>query len=480
LEDLATEPDEDITEFLAVEDEVPAAAWGEYAPEVEAAEDGTPDDPLEGMTDDEIAYAQAHGQLTGEQELAWLKRQAARLAEARAGEEAVEEMAAQDVAPAQPAEALPDWLQGMRPDESGTVDEGELAVAEAETGAESFDWIEDLGEGDVLETEDLSAPSAELTLEGDLSTLWPAEDESEGAAEALPLVESELEAFLNQGLVPEETDPLAEALDAEYERELAGDESEPEWYAQAVETVSLEGAGAPAAEIAELEAEAVLAEAAVVEDMPDWLLPRSETEAVAAAASEGVAESLDWLAETADEAAIATGEAVPDWLVEEAGVEAAVDVEQGWLDALEQHQDEGEVDWLAEEPRVPEPAVARSVPAARVEQEIAPRVEPRPIPAGELFETYKGNLDQNPDDHVSRLALARALRTNREVIASLDQYETLIESSQLLQDVTDDLSSVVEEQTEMPRAHRLLGDVFVRRGMLREALDAYRSALDQL
>jgi predicted negative regulator of RcsB-dependent stress response len=63
---------------------------------------------------------------------------------------------------------------------------------------------------------------------------------------------------------------------------------------------------------------------------------------------------------------------------------------------------------------------------------------------------------------------------------SLEQYETLIDSAQLLPDVSDDLSSLSQDYPEVPRVRRLLGDVFMRRGMLQEALNAYRSALEQL
>ncbi len=490
LEDLATEPEEGISEYLAVEDEEFAEAASE--PEMasaEALQRATSTDVLAGMTDEEIAYAQAHGELTGEQELEWLKRQAARLAEVRAGDEAeVEETSVEDVAPAEPAEALPDWLQGMRPEDSEVEGDISEALSVPDSGMESFDWADELGAVEALDSEGASGPSSELTLEGDLESLWPTESEVGGPAEDLSFAESELEAFLEQGLTTDEIDPLAEALDAEYERELTGDETEPEWYTEAVEAAAQEPVAQPE-ETPEAEAtdEAVLSEALLVDDMPDWLLSGNESEAVSEEDLAAEPAAPDWLQETGDEAAVTADEAMPDWLAGDydsaPGSEGVGDQEPDWLNAFDQPQNEGDMSWLSEDTEVPasEPvAEAPAVPPAKVEREIAPRAEAQPIPAGELFETYKGNLEQNPEDHVSRLALARALRTNREVVASLDQYESLIESAQLLQDVTDDLSGLVDEQTDMPRAHRLLGDVYVRRGMLRDALDAYRNALDQL
>ena len=491
LEDLATEPEEGISEFLVVEDEDFDSPETAPAPEIGIAEipqEAVSTDLLAGMTDEEIAYAQAHGELTGEQELEWLKQQAARLAEARAGEETeVEESVVEDVAPAQPVDALPDWLQGMRPEDSEIEGEISEILSMSESGMESFDWADELGDADALESEGASVPSAELTLEGDLETLWPNESEADSTTEGMPLVESELEAFLDQGLATGEVDPLAEALDAEYERGLVGDETEPEWYTQAVEIVSQEPTMPLEETPVDLTAdETVLSEASLVDDMPDWLLARDEAESVVEGEQTAEPTAPDWLQETDESAPVAAGEAVPDWLAGDydsaPGSAGVGDEEPDWLNAFDQPQDEGDMSWLSTDAQTPapEPIAETPVPAARVEQEIAPRAEPQPIPAGELFETYRSNLEQNSEDHVSRLALARALRTNREVVASLDQYESLIESAQLLQDVTDDLSVLVEEQTEMPRAHRLLGDVYVRRGMLRDALDAYRSALDQL
>jgi hypothetical protein len=60
--------------------------------------------------------------------------------------------------------------------------------------------------------------------------------------------------------------------------------------------------------------------------------------------------------------------------------------------------------------------------------------------AREFFGQYRQRLEQNPNDHATRLALARALRTSHELEASLDQYEALIEVAQLLPDIGTDLS----------------------------------------
>jgi tetratricopeptide (TPR) repeat protein len=127
---------------------------------------------------------------------------------------------------------------------------------------------------------------------------------------------------------------------------------------------------------------------------------------------------------------------------------------------------------------VPVPAPVQ--PTAAVEPEIRKPAPVQPVVQGERLEKISRRLQADPNDHASRLAFARALRDGQQVAPSLDQYESLIESAQLLEDVTNDLGSLAEAQPDTARVRRLLGDAHMRRGMLQEALDAYRSALEQL
>jgi cytochrome c-type biogenesis protein CcmH/NrfG len=63
---------------------------------------------------------------------------------------------------------------------------------------------------------------------------------------------------------------------------------------------------------------------------------------------------------------------------------------------------------------------------------------------------------------------------------SLAHFEPLINASYELETVIGELTKVVAAQAKSPRARRLLGDAYMRRGDLQKALDTYRSALDQL
>jgi tetratricopeptide (TPR) repeat protein len=226
--------------------------------------------------------------------------------------------------------------------------------------------------------------------------------------------------------------------------------------------------------------------------MPDWLVEKGEEAGVAAV---GEGDIPSWLQGTGEEPAAVMAD-IPSWLTEGLGEQEPV-AEAG-----------AAPDWLSEFDRMPqetpEPQAAAAIepePAAAPEEQpglLPVKAEEPPargamaepavpasaklesIPEGELFDEYRRRLQEDPNDHPNRLALARALRTSQELTSSLNQYETLLEASQLLQDVSDDLVSMVGDHPDVPRVRRLLGDAFMRSGMLQEALDAYRSALDQL
>jgi len=103
-----------------------------------------------------------------------------------------------------------------------------------------------------------------------------------------------------------------------------------------------------------------------------------------------------------------------------------------------------------------------------------------PSPDSEELAAYRQRLAEAPDDHANRIALARALWALNEVPDSFAQYEALIEAGQYLPDVVNDLSAFVEDHPAETRIHRLLGDAYLRRGRLKEALYSFRKALEQL
>jgi uncharacterized protein HemY len=78
------------------------------------------------------------------------------------------------------------------------------------------------------------------------------------------------------------------------------------------------------------------------------------------------------------------------------------------------------------------------------------------------------------------LKQARELATGNQLAASLEHYQALIDSAQLLEETRGDLRQLVERNPQEPKLRRLLGDTHMRLGDLQAALDMYRSALDQL
>jgi cytochrome c-type biogenesis protein CcmH/NrfG len=115
-----------------------------------------------------------------------------------------------------------------------------------------------------------------------------------------------------------------------------------------------------------------------------------------------------------------------------------------------------------------------------VQQPAPPASTPAVVPEGEQFTQYRQKLEQNPNDHETRLKLARELEKHGSVNASLEHYETLIESSTSLEVVAADLAGVISRVPAHPKVRRLLGDTYMRQGHLQEALDTYRGALNQL
>ncbi|GAB4576391.1 MAG: hypothetical protein Kow0077_32560 [Anaerolineae bacterium] len=451
-----------------VAEEVPSGnetlAWLEglaAEQEVVPAESPSGDDPLAGLSDEEIELRAAAGELTIEQMEAWLKRQAASLAEVHLKDE---DEFLEELPPAEPAE-IPDWLQEaapvmtLEPEKEAAPEPA--AEAEQAAPAEIPDWLRD------------AAPLVEGSTPEELAAILEQAAEEAGVEE----------------LSPEEYDDAwAMALDSEFlTTQKMAKEEEPEWYQAAINDPERQ---------AELEAELTTRELETHEEAADEALePLAE------------AELPGWLSEAASEA---DDEEIPEWLVEDIpGSELVETVTKDWLldeeldeDAelpawLAEQVEQAEIpDWLKdaapdhmlaeeEEAPVPEPvtpAVAEVVPAAEPAPVVVPPVAEvsAEIPAGAAYDSFRTRLAQQPDDHATRLALARRLVEDDNVASSLGQYEVLVLAQAHLGELERDLKVLVERYPALPQARRVLGDVFMRQGRLKDALAAYRTALEQL
>ena len=457
LEDLAAEQG-----ALPIEDEGQIEALGEA-------------DPLAGLSDADIELMAAEGRLSPDQMEAWLSRQADSLAEARASAEG---MVSDDaLIPAEPGD-IPSWLQEAAPSAD--------AAAELEAAAEMPDWLlEDVGE--------------------------PQPDLQEILGET-PQAESETYE-----------DSWAAALDEEYVSQRLGDErDEPEWYTEALNNPD-RLAALQNAQAAETEAEAEAAEpepelaAPEQGDLPDWLKDAAPSESLDAIGEDVPDWLVEELPETADEPAL------QDWLTEPVAAREAAPQEAALPEAEAASEDVPELaeaeaealDWLSEpavEPAVlpdwlieaaPEPLAAApkaepaSAPAAPVRQPAAAspapaapaprpttrralRPTPPPVPAGEAYASYRNRLESDPQDHAARLELARRLQSDARMEDSLNHYEALVFDEALLDNVEQDLNTLVEQRQDVPQALRVLGDVRLHQGRLQDALEMYRAALEQL
>jgi tetratricopeptide (TPR) repeat protein len=418
---------------------------------------------------------------------AWLFEQARNLEMTREALEA-EEAQSGELPPAEPAE-LPDWLAGSI---------SQVPPAASTTPALSDEIAAPVAPSDLPSW--LAQPEPDSSLEELLSALQgtpAATPETPPVQEPAPspIATSELEALVRPAS-PEEVDSWAEALDEEYERRLAGDESVPEWYLEALaraeaeieaepsepaaeEVSAAEMFGTPAAAAEEAQAIDWLEETpeptALPGEIPDWLRGMAQPVEQAPAPVPSPAASTDWLPTVApDDLAD-----LPDWL--KPAAQAAPEPVQAAPVPEPTEPPTPPAPAVVEAPTAPpEPApMPEPVQAAPVPQPM-PQPTPQPLPEATPRPAPQPAAAPAGIDHPVRLKQARELVTTNQYAASLEHYQALIDSGQLLEESRGDLRDLVEKNPADPKLRRLLGDTHMRLGDLQAALDAYRSALDQL
>ncbi len=96
-------------------------------------------------------------------------------------------------------------------------------------------------------------------------------------------------------------------------------------------------------------------------------------------------------------------------------------------------------------------------------------------------ERYKLQLEQQPKDDETRLALARAYRDQEQMKLALEQYTILKRGrAKLLSEVIQDMETMVASRPDNLEAHELLADLYVKDGQLQQAVDRYRWILHRL
>ncbi len=394
----------------------------------------------------------------------WLNAQADSLASVHEQDDFADLAPANESAEVQPGD-LPDWLRNQMPatraPEAALRDE----ILEPPIPADLPSWLQD----NVDSTEAIS----DLSL--DLNEFGTPEATPVPEAEAEPEISADELAALVLPEASDAPDPWAQALDEEYERRLAGDETIPDWY---MEAVVRNGDELEEAELPEPQA-ALPPTPDVIKagELPDWLKAMEEPAELSESVDALPGDIPDWLLEGMPQGlSSTTPEATADLVTADAGIDASNP--DNWFDQLEPAE---LPDWLqpapaAEPEPIPEPVQAQpqvNAPPVTVQPIVTPpkpepKLEPQPV-----SETVLAN-------HAQRLRHARELLAQDRHSESLMHYESLIDDQAVLDDVIQDVGQLVQSQPKNPRARRLLGDAHLRKGNLQEALDTYRSALDQL
>lgn len=496
LQSLATEQEADVDEFLTELTETTMAEFEDdfsFAASDDLEEMGVIDldeeevDVIAGMSDEEIAAAQIAGTITPQQELAWLQSKISQVPD-----EDSFDLALSDEELGEPVEGeIPDWLKQQMPsgDQLETLEDFRIPEPDADMEIDLDDSLiaELAGEGDL--DFDLTPSIEEFSLE-----------ESQPVGDVSNLLE---------GYTPE-ADEWAAALDEDVRIEDIESLPEPDWYSAALEQADAEAPSfdtdsvpALSFELDTVSPESFLEEEGEIPgwlqgveptieedpDLPDWLK-------VAPAGDEAIDVS-DWLSAqqagmdeepspvpttqpviTQQAAPVATGLPLDERLPL-----AAAGTMPSWYVWEEPVQPEPVVQTP---PPVPTPPPVQEAPPQPVAQTPPPPPAPTPVaeptaaPVPVGYEDYKQRLEANPQDHDTRVNLARNLSKSGNLDESLAHYETLINSSAKLDIVATDLGGLIKNLPRHPKARRMLGDVYMRQGRLQEALDTYRGALDQI
>ncbi len=141
--------------------------------------------------------------------------------------------------------------------------------------------------------------------------------------------------------------------------------------------------------------------------------------------------------------------------------------------------------------RKAEPEVEEAYPLEEellVETEI-PAVQPEGEPIAEVVqpELVAGDLNamrdailQNESDHASRLALARELWKSGETEEALTHYAYLVQAQAEMRDVIADLRQAAVDRPQDATILQALGDAYMAEGLIDQALEFYKRAMEML
>lgn len=100
-----------------------------------------------------------------------------------------------------------------------------------------------------------------------------------------------------------------------------------------------------------------------------------------------------------------------------------------------------------------------------------------PLPTLSGFEELTELLASNPDDIGAYAAMAEAYTQAGQYEHAIQVYRRILKkrnlSASMLQMISDDLSDIQHEVEDLPRYHQVMGDMLMRMGRYKEAIDEY-------
>jgi hypothetical protein len=100
-----------------------------------------------------------------------------------------------------------------------------------------------------------------------------------------------------------------------------------------------------------------------------------------------------------------------------------------------------------------------------------------PLPELDSFDELQDMTNRNPDDLSAHMALAAAYTQAGELDPALRVYRRLLKkrnlSTTMMQMIADELAEFERDARGQPRFHQVLGDLYMKQGLYREAIEEY-------
>jgi hypothetical protein len=135
---------------------------------------------------------------------------------------------------------------------------------------------------------------------------------------------------------------------------------------------------------------------------------------------------------------------------------------------------------LPSEPVVTEPEMEVVEPEPEPAAEPAPEPEPVSVEPGDDIESLRAYVKENARDYGARLNLARMLLQSRRYDEAMGEYGRLVRYRKWADEVMSDMEGLLQDRPSDLTARRVLGDAYMRIGLLEEALKVYQDALEDI